>query len=277
VTQRLEGKAILISGAISDVTDRKELEIELHNKNQILIQSAQARDEMAGVISHEIRNPLHALNITSELMKRMILQKSASVDKILPLIEKLGPIIQSMSKIVSDLLDVTGLEAKALRIEPVKCDLHKIVLAVTDLYEALAKEKQLNLMGQVLPECQFIFCDPDRIRQVLSNLVGNAIKFTGINGSVSILTKNSDNKVEVSVSDTGKGISKDNLEHVFDRFWQAKDSRKLGSGLGLAIAKNLVETHGEKIWVKSELGVGTTFYFTISCADKINVSLPQEN
>ncbi len=106
------------------------------------------------------------------------------------------------------------------------------------------------------------------MNQVLINLVNNAIKFTNTGGSVRILASKKDQAIEIQVVDTGKGISKAHLPHVFDRFWQAKETAIRGTGLGLSIAKGLIEAQGGKITVESEVGVGTKFYVTIPISDK---------
>jgi signal transduction histidine kinase len=103
---------------------------------------------------------------------------------------------------------------------------------------------------------------------VLSNLLGNAVKFTESEGIVRITFEKLANEICFSISDTGPGIPKENLEHIFDRFWQAKQTQRLGTGLGLSIAKGIVEAHGGRIWVESELGHGSKFIFTIPGAGR---------
>ena len=112
-------------------------------------------------------------------------------------------------------------------------------------------------------------CDPERVLQVFSNLVGNAIKFTPAGGSIFIEAQGSGSEARFSVRDTGQGISEAELPRIFDRFWQAQGKVRTGIGMGLSIAKGLVEAHGGCLWVESTLGVGTTFRFTIPLAESV--------
>jgi signal transduction histidine kinase len=224
------------------------------------------RDVMIGVISHELKNPLTNMQLSASLLLR-VLPEGSNLDKARDLIQKLGPSIQRMSNLVSDLLDVTRVEAKALKVEMRESSLDEITLNVIDAFKVSAKEKSLNLSCDIPCDCLKVVCDPDRTFQILSNLISNAIKFTGIGGSISIHAKKLEREIEVGVTDTGKGISDESLPHVFDRFWQEKQSAHIGTGLGLAIAKGLVEAQGGKMWVKSQHGFGTTFYFTLLLSD----------
>jgi len=108
-----------------------------------------------------------------------------------------------------------------------------------------------------------VYADAARIQQVLSNLVGNAVKFTPRNGRVTVCAERIDGEVRFGVIDTGPGIPPEQVPHIFGRFWQAQTSDRRGIGLGLAIAKGIVEAHNGRIWVESHVGLGSTFYFTL--------------
>ena len=118
-----------------------------------------------------------------------------------------------------------------------------------------------------------VHCDRDRVLQILSNLVGNAIKFTPDGGSIYIEARASGHDAQFSVRDTGQGIPAADLPHIFDRFWQAQRNNRAGIGLGLSIVKGLVEAHGGKPWVESKLGAGTTFFFTLPIAGVVTGEL----
>jgi hypothetical protein len=135
-----------------------------------------------------------------------------------------------------------------------------------ELQVAGAQRKQLRLEKVLPDEGIEVDCDRGRILQVIGNLIGNAIKFTGEGGSVTVAAEPHGEETRFSVADSGPGIEPAELSHVFDRFWQAKKTARLGTGLGLAIAKALVEAHGGRIWVESTLGQGATFFFTIPTA-----------
>lgn len=230
--------------------------------------AVRARDEIVGIVSHELKNPLTALQTGVRLLQKLM-PKIPENEEPLKLIEKLMPSIQKMSFLISDLLDVTKLEARALRMLPRECRVPDIAIEVVRSYDSIAKEKFIDLnLDDASQDLKPVLCDPIRTNQVLTNLVGNAIKFTNTGGSVRISTSQKSDSVLIGVTDTGKGMPSEYLPHVFDRFWQAKDATYQGSGLGLAIAKGLVEAQGGRIWVESQLGIGTTFYFTLPVASK---------
>ena len=130
----------------------------------------------------------------------------------------------------------------------------------------LAAEKGIELVCAVGDGCPPVNADRDRLLQVLSNLVGNAIKFTAEGGRITLRTEPMSREVRFVVADTGMGIVPEHLPHLFDRFWQANRAHRQGAGLGLAIAKGIVEAHGGRILVESTPGQGTTFFFTIPAA-----------
>ncbi len=227
-----------------------------------------ARDRMIGVISHELKNPLTALGTGVEIIKR-ILPQDPQLDRVRILVDRLEPSTQRMERLISDLLDVTRLEAKALKLEIGLRDLEKIIKEIVQSVEADAQEKRVQLSSELQSDCRAVLCDSERTGQVLLNLVSNAIKFTNAGGKIHVYAEKINGRVEVRVADTGRGISKENLSHVFDRFWQAQDTAYQGTGLGLAIAKGIVEGQGGSIWVESRVGKGSVFCFTLPTAEAI--------
>jgi signal transduction histidine kinase len=228
-------------------------------------EAVHARDEIVGVISHELKNPLSALQTGVDLIQRVFPQEPGN-EFSRQLVNRLVPSIKRMSFLVSDLLDVTRIEANALELDVGKCDLAALVLEVITSYETLAQEKGIRLSRDIPTEAQYVVCDSARTLQVLSNLVSNAVKFTKVGGSVKISARRTERYVEVDVADTGSGMPPEVLPHVFDRFWQAKDTAYRGTGLGLAIAKGLVLAQNGQIWVRSKMGAGSSFYFTLRAA-----------
>jgi signal transduction histidine kinase len=235
---------------------------------QELEKALQSRDEMLGIISHELKNPLTAMH-TGNVLIQKLLPREPRFEEIQSLVARQIPSLQRMNRLVSDLLDVTRLESKALKVLLRPADLFEIVQEVIKSYDAMAQEKLIALTFDLDADCRQVFCDRGRTVQVLANLVSNAIKFTNTGGTIHIEGRRSEGGVEVKVIDTGKGISKQNLAHVFDRFWQAKEGMQIGTGLGLAITKGLVEAQGGEIRAESELGVGTTFTFTVMSAQGV--------
>jgi signal transduction histidine kinase len=175
--------------------------------------------------------------------------------------------VDDMIRLIQDLLDISSIEAGQLRLAKSRQTVIPIVKKVLEAFEVQAKQKAVTLESELPPEDNLeIDADPDRIRQVLTNLIGNALKFTETGGSVLVRVFSKHGEVYFSVADSGPGIPPEDLTHVFDRFWRADRSSRLGTGLGLSIAKGVVETHGGRIWVESQVGVGSKFYFTLPLA-----------
>jgi len=141
-----------------------------------------------------------------------------------------------------------------------------IVSDALEILRPIAAASSVSLESEVAPDFPTITVDPARIQQVLSNLVGNAIKFTPAGGKITLIAKPSESEACFIVADTGPGIAPDALPHIFGRFWQGKRSDRRGIGLGLTIAKGVVEAYGGRIWVESQLGAGSSFYFTVPVA-----------
>lgn len=223
------------------------------------------RDEMIGVVSHELKNPLTALQTSIALLYRSV-SKTSRDGITLKNLEILKSSTQRMSSLISDLLDITRFEANALKLEPLHCDVNEIIRNIVNSYEPSAEDKSIKLIAKSNLQNHKAMCDPARTSQIFANLIGNAIKFTQRGGSVQVLARIVSNFVEVEVSDTGKGIAHEDLPHIFDRFWQSRDTVRGGTGLGLTIVKCLVDAQGGKIWVQSKVGEGTKFFFTLPLA-----------
>jgi len=139
----------------------------------------------------------------------------------------------------------------------------RVISEATVMLEPLIAEKSLTLHEDLPDHLPSASVDARRVVQVLENLVSNAVKHTAPGGEIRIRAESANGEVHISVRDTGCGIPAENLPHLFDRFWQARGARRGGAGLGLAIAKGIVEAHGGRIWVESELGAGSTFGFSL--------------
>jgi signal transduction histidine kinase len=169
---------------------------------------------------------------------------------------------QRMDRLIVDLLDLAKIESGRLVIEPQSHDVASIVKDSVDILAPVASGRGLALTAEAPSNDVRIFCDRERVLQILSNLIGNAMKFTS-EGAIAVTATDREGETTFSVADTGCGIAPDQIPHIFDRYWQAKGSRD-GIGLGLSIAKGLVEAHGGRIWVESNVGQGTTFFFTLA-------------
>jgi len=251
-SRKLVGLHVRLADAYSTVQEHE----------QSLKRAIRARDEMVAVISHELKNPLTALGTGITLTQRL-LPKDVALQNVRDVLNRIQPSLHRMNRLIADLLDITRIEARTLRVKPASTDLAATVAEVIHTYESLALDKSIELKAEITTDAQAIFGDKDRVAQVLSNLVHNAIKFTLEGGKITVRATRVGEKVQIQVVDTGKGIPPEYLPLIFDRFWQAKDTAYMGTGLGLAIAKGLVEALGGKIWVESKAGEGSTFTFTL--------------
>jgi len=222
-----------------------------------------AKTEFISTVSHELRTPLA---ITKEGLS-LILDKIAGniTEKQEMILNTAQDNISRLSRLINNLLDITKIESGKMEIRSAELDVVGLTEKVVADFELRAKEKKLDLRINYPDEPIHVFADRDKIIQVFTNLVSNSLRFT-VEGHIEISAKFTGKFIEFTVADTGIGISKEDLERTFSKFQQfgrvAGEGEK-GTGLGLSIAKGIVEMHGGKIWVESELGVGTKFNFTL--------------
>lgn len=233
------------------------------------------RDDLLGLVSHDLRNPLGLIVLhTAALQKR--LEPAQLSDAARKQIEGIRRSAERMTRLIQDLLDSASIEAGHVSIQRERVAIVPLVNEAIEAHELLATGKALCLEVDVAPDVPAVFADAARLQQILGNLVTNAIKFTPGGGSVVVRAERQGEFVRFSVSDTGPGISEEDLPHVFDRFWQARRTAGLGTGLGLFISRGLVEAQGGKLWLESTIGRGTTFYFTLPIASATDPDLVTE-
>ena len=226
--------------------------------------AVQIRDEVLGVVAHDLRNPLATIALQATLLQRLEAELG-------PRVRKLGDSIESaakrMSRLVQDLLDAARIESGSLAIEPERVSAAQIVLRSGESQKALMASSSLQLQVELPQELPDIWGDRDRLFQVFENLLGNAAKFTPAGGNITVGARpQGEREIDFWVADTGEGISAANLPRLFERFWQARKGERRGAGLGLSIAKGIVEAHGGRIWAESAPGRGSTFHFTVPVA-----------
>jgi two-component system phosphate regulon sensor histidine kinase PhoR len=219
------------------------------------------RRELVGNISHELRTPLTGIKAMIETLKEgAIDDKQAATD----FISRIDGEIDHMTQMVSELTELSRIETGRAELRIAPLNLNLLVQEIAARLNPVAERQKVTITTDLATDLAAVRGDGDRIRQVLVNLVHNAVKFNRLGGSVTISTKVDKKSVIVSVSDTGIGISKEEIPHVFERFYKGDKARTGGgAGLGLAIAKHIVEAHGGNIWVHSEEGKGSTFGFSL--------------
>jgi signal transduction histidine kinase len=236
---------------------------EIDEKSRQLEIASQHKSQFLANMSHELRTPLNAILGYTELILDSIYGEPS--EKMREVLERLQANGKHLLGLINDVLDLSKIEAGQLTLSLADYSLKDIVHTVFTGVESLATGKKLTLTTDVAPNLPTGHGDERRLAQVLLNLVGNAIKFTD-KGEVAIKATTADGSFTVAVCDTGPGIDSADQAKIFEEFQQADNSatkRKGGTGLGLSIAKRIIEMHGGRIWVESEVGKGSTFAFTI--------------
>jgi signal transduction histidine kinase len=219
----------------------------------------EARQEILGIVAHDLRNPLNTIHMATSLLLEQPGLETARVSQ-LRIIQRSG---ERMNRLIQDLLSVTTIEAGRLSIAPQKISMPDLLHEAAETLGPIAREKSLTFATSAADDLPPVRADPARVLQVFSNLVGNAVKFTPAGGTITLSAVRAGDRVECSVSDTGPGIPPAQLPRLFGKFWQAKRGDGRGVGLGLAIALGIVEAHGGTIEVASELGRGSVFTFAL--------------
>jgi len=219
------------------------------------------RQEFVGNISHELRTPLAAIKaIVETLQGGAINDKEAGMD----FLNRLDVEVDGMTQMVAELTELSRIETGRIKLKLEPVNLNLLIEEVIARLSPQAERQQVSLLTELSSDLPTVLADRDRIQQVILNIVHNAIKFTPPGGKATVYAKPQKDTVTVSVADTGIGISKEDLPHIFERFFKADKSRSSsGTGLGLAIAKHIVQAHGGSIWVQSEEGKGSTFSFSL--------------
>jgi signal transduction histidine kinase len=258
-----EAFSLLLSQAAADALARArnyDAELAARRRAETV---AQARADVLGVVAHDLRNPLHLIASSASLLLELDEIPSARRRTLLGVTQRA---VRQMNRLIGDLLDATRLQAGRLTFDLRAVDARALVREAEEALRPAAEERHVELHTEV-PNGESVVCaDEGRLLQVMGNLVGNAIKFTAPGGRVVLSARPNDAEVVFTVADNGPGIPPEHLEHVFDRFWQARNGDRSGVGLGLAITKGIVEAHGGRVWVDSAVGVGSRFSFAIPSA-----------
>ena len=236
---------------------------EIQDKSRQLEEASKHKSQFLANMSHELRTPLNAILGYTELMADGAYGEPS--EKMLGILKRLEANGRHLLGLINDVLDLSKIEAGQLVLELTDYSIQDIAQTVRSTLEPLAADKKLAFKVEMPPNLPAGHGDGRRLTQVLINLVGNAIKFTDA-GEVAIAAETSDGQFNVSIRDTGPGISAADQAKLFQEFQQADNSitrKKGGTGLGLAISKRIIEMHGGRIWIDSTIGHGSTFSFTL--------------
>ncbi len=251
VIESEDGKTVGFVSVISDVTKQKELEA--------------LKNEFLANISHDLRTPITCIRGSLQLLC------DTSVNQLSPTQEKFAKLalnnVERLSRLINDLLDLSKLESNKFTIKPIPFHVDNLIQSLVNEFGAWSKTKGITIQTKIEKPLE-IEADQDRISQVLTNLIGNALKFTPSGGTVTVEGRRSADllKIEVGVRDTGPGIAKNDFQKLFEKFSRIESQAMQGvsgTGLGLTIAKEIVELHGGRIWVESEEGKGSYFAFEL--------------
>ena len=255
-------------GDVYAATDLRRSALESDLARQVLREqdAVRARDELVAVVSHDLRSPLTVIVMQCGMMQRVIAADVSPASKRLTsAIDTLQRATSRMTTLLEDLLDTSKIEAGRYLIASQPLELSQFFEDAWTLLAPLALNKFIDLTFTGEPNLK-ILADPERMFQVLSNLVGNAIKFTPKEGRISVCATVEGDFVAVNIVDSGPGIAPDQLPHVFERYWRIREGNPSGTGLGLYISQGIVKAHGGELTASSELGVGSVFQFTVPLA-----------
>jgi len=232
------------------IADRAALAIDSARLYSTAVEAKRLRDELVGIVSHDLRGPLTAIHLNAQILASH--QSDPRVSSILRAADR-------ANQLVDDLLTAATIESQGLPLDRRSEDVRAVLAEVVELHRSLADEKGVAITLETPPALPFVDCDRHRLFQLLSNLVNNAIKFTQAGGRIGVRGEAVDGALRVSITDTGTGIAPDDMPRLFDRYWQASRARRAGAGLGLTIVKGIADAHGWKLGVRSRLGSGSTF------------------
>jgi signal transduction histidine kinase len=248
------------------VEEVRVLSEDLHDTNQSLAEArdaaeaaSHAREEMLAIVAHDLRNPLNVVMIARGLLAETELTGERR-DQLLGVMQRA---VQRMNRLVEDLLEVVRQESGKMTLVLEQVSVVSILERTAEMCQATALEQNIHLSVHEAPPDLLVTADEERIMQVMSNLVGNALKFVPRGGSVVLECVRNGTEAVFSVVDSGPGIAPEDLGRLFEKFWQRRRADNRGVGLGLAIARGIVEAHGGRIWAESTVGRGSSFYFTL--------------
>jgi signal transduction histidine kinase len=251
--------------------EREHTDVHLMTERARSDDAIATRETFMAMVSHDLRTLLNGIALTTA----MLVKESAENEAVRARAETIQRFTTRMNRLLGDLVDVAAVESGRLLITPERRELLRLMREANEAFRPVAAARGITLTSEIIGHPTTATFDHERILQVLANIIGNAIKFTPEGGRIAMTVAATDEAVLFRITDTGTGIAAENLTTVFERFWQVGTIDRRGLGLGLYISKCIVEAHGGRIWAKSEIGQGTTIFFTLPHAEKTARSTPQ--
>jgi PAS domain S-box-containing protein len=242
---------------VEELARRAALSIDNARLYRASREAIQSRDDILGIVAHDLRNPLNAILLHATMLRQHAndpeKQRGEAIERS----------VRRMDSLIQDLLDIARMEAGHLSVEQARVATRPMLAEAMDAQRGSSQAARIELCLEVDDDLPDLWADRNRVLQILENLIGNASKFTPAGGTIVVRAARRNSHVMFSVADTGVGIAPEHRPHIFERFWHAPGTHRGGAGLGLQIVKGIVEAHGGQIWFESELGHGATFHFTI--------------
>jgi len=266
-----KGLPLVIHNALNAFRAAKERErlqkeiavknIELDAANRKLKELDRIKSDFVANVAHEFRTPLTIIKGNTDMVVKGRLGKVTAEQK--DMLDGAIKIVNRLSRLVNDLLDISKIESGKLKLKKEKLNINKIIEDNLVVFDNIMKDKKQTLQKELAGDMPDITADTDKITQVFINLLSNAVKYSPEGGSITIKSISLEKEIMVEVADTGEGVSPENIDKIFDKFTRVTAEKKEGTGLGLPIAKDIVVLHKGRMWVKSELGKGSQFFFTL--------------
>ncbi len=267
--QQVDGKALQWSASELHAVEslrRNALEHDLARQVQREHAAVRARDELVAVVSHDLRSPLTILLMQCGMMRKMVPADDTKANvRLTTAIETMQNATSRMNTLLEDLLDTSRIEAGRYRVVLQALEVQSTLDQLGLMWHPMAAAKGINLTWRAQPGLH-IQADPERLFQVFSNLLGNALKFTDLGGAIEVIAQAAGDEVLFRVCDNGSGIGAAQLPYIFERYWTLREGNPTGSGLGLYISHGIIQAHGGTLWAESVVGQGSVFSFRIPAA-----------
>jgi PAS domain S-box-containing protein len=247
-----------------EVARRAAMAMENARLYEAARRATRARDDMLGVVSHDLRNPVHTVFMSSSFLLELLSEDRKAERTQAAVIKRAA---ERANRLIQDLLDIAHIESGRLSLDRQPYPAAAIAHEAVEQASMLAAERGISLQRGEMDRGATVWADRDRVVQALGNLIGNALKFTPAGGRITVSVRGDGDAVRFAVADTGPGIPAEQLPRLFDRFWQAKRADRRGVGLGLSIVKGIAEAHGGDVLVETEEGAGATFVLVLPAAE----------